>query len=96
MDRPRDGGEARHGNRAKLETPRLQDGYVLFLELIRDLELEEWTDHRGWCPELIAPPTRRLIVDIGLPLPTSRLFPEYHLFNTRVPMVTLELVASSI
>lgn len=33
---------SRHGSRAELETPSLRDRCVLFLDLVRDLELEEW------------------------------------------------------
>lgn len=64
---------SRHGSSVELETPNLQDWCVLFLDLIRDLELEE----RNWSQQPVAGVcgTTHREADIGSPFPMSRPYP---------------------
>lgn len=62
-----------HGSSVELETPNLQDWCVLFLDLIKDLELERWNQSQQPVPGVCGTTYRE--ADIGSPFPMSRPHP---------------------
>lgn len=62
---------SRHGSSAELETPHLQDQSLLFLDLIKDLELEDWKRSEQPVPRTHGTAHREADID----LPMSRLDP---------------------